>query len=370
MHAHRMNKNQARQFFLRVKGALENKLFRTTVPLFQGHISDPDKAVLLGTGVLISAYGKDWLVTAAHLRESGALLYIPVGDEEVSIPSGTALTHVGGSAKVDIEVIELAQASAASLRGIGQQFLDLTDTRNIRMDQLPLGGYAIYGYPKGAAGPDGSSPRPRYLGLSPFRGKAKKLSKYRVAEHGLLAFDRDRVVDSKTGKRVTFPDPRGMSGSSVWQTYELSKVARWDPSHAKLVGFHSLRYEKEGVAQFVPVSAFHEIARQRVEMSQRLPREESGETHIVRLASLTEHAESVLAAAGKSTDANVLAAVVAALGTHRKLPTDHHVSISVIGGLVNVTSEESSYIDDYQAVIWSALRGGDLLATVCQTLGV
>lgn len=218
-------------------------LARNIVPLFRDVRGRPS---LVGTGLLVSAGERSFLVSAAHVfddLDAGGELYFYIGPStrrrlagrlrKTSNPPGDLRNQ---KALLDVGVLLLTGPGLPPYPQVDKCCLSVTA---LTPSALPRQGkqYLITGFPS-------SKSRPNPVG----RNVTSKVYAFRNASaqpniyarlgmsdrtHILVSFDRKRSVSSD--KRVaTFPDPRGMSGAPVWLLFDENGPN--DPAQTPVVG--------------------------------------------------------------------------------------------------------------------------------------
>lgn len=198
---------------------------RFVVPIFRG---DDREAESIGTGFLLGAGGKYFLVTAAHVLDdlkSGIRHYFfvePTTTREVSGQALIAKLPASGERDddtIDVGVVELEGEGLPPYPAVGREALSAS---RVAQWQSPRHGkkYAFLGFPssKGEVNPmkrEIRSASYAYLGTSPAPDDYERMG-LSEASHILLPFDKKNVITLQASK-MNFPKPIGMSGAPLWE---------------------------------------------------------------------------------------------------------------------------------------------------------
>ena len=214
-----MNDAGRREKLLRNLHAAEDAAQDFCTPIYA--VDERGGPYLLGSGVLIDVADATYLATAAHVldQNSDSNLYLP-GNPLVALRGRAAKTRAPlgdrNEDSVDLGMVKLDKAIVASVvqvNRIGANDIDPSDSPR------RFTGYGFAGYPSSQ-----NKPRPgRKLRMSSSIVTVVPVEESRYAEvgaHPLIHFagdfKRDAILD-RSGKRVTAPDPHGMSGGGVWR---------------------------------------------------------------------------------------------------------------------------------------------------------
>jgi hypothetical protein len=218
-------------------------LARNIVPLFRDVRGRPS---LVGTGLLVSAGERSFLVSAAHVfdgLDAGGELYLYIGPStrrrlsgrlrKTNNPSGDLRTQ---KAPLDVGVLLLTGPGLPPYPPVDKCCLPVTA---LMPRALPRQGkhYLVTGFPssKSRPNPVGHNITSKVYAFRNLSAQPKVYTQLGMSDrtHILVSFDRRRAVFAD--KRVaTFPDPRGMSGAPVWLLFDENGPN--DPAHTPVVG--------------------------------------------------------------------------------------------------------------------------------------
>lgn len=223
-------------------GRLAGVLGRCVLPLFTESDGRP---ALVGTGFLVSADGKPYLLSAAHifdeLRDGGRLFFYVEPNRTRTLSGVLRTTPIASGLSRQEDRYDVG---VLLMQGPG-----LPPYPSVEKCCMPIGAlvpralprarktYIVTGFP---ASKTRANPSTREL-LSNFyvfrngSAPAERYAEVGVTErdHLLMSFDRKRAVHPSRDVRA-FPDPRGMSGAPVWLLYDEEREK--DPSLTPIVG--------------------------------------------------------------------------------------------------------------------------------------
>jgi hypothetical protein len=201
-----------------------------------------------GTGVLVAIGDSHLLLTASHVvkpyvGDSTGLL-IPVEDNE-GVSLAGELNWATDDDRYDIAALRCQPELARRLRSAGFTFLTLADVADVVPPGPRDGGYAIIGFPAEGAEPvagGGARPVCHYIGCTAYLESTELLGKFHSDVHIALDFGHE-MRDAESGEVGRTVHPRGMSGCSVWRTYDRSHTpATWAPEYPRWIGIQSSYY--------------------------------------------------------------------------------------------------------------------------------
>lgn len=205
---------------LRASRALAAHVLRATVPLLVNHEGE---SKIVGTATLLRVDDARLLLTASHVAklqtEEGHRLIVPYEDG-VGTTFGKELVYAVNDDIHDIAVAKLDSDVVARVEAGNWEFVSMANVRDVSAKTLPDGAFAVYGFPsEGAARIGGRvKPIPHVLGCEPYRGPTDDLpSSHDAGVHLLFESTFHGLVREDTGEPASFPDPRGISGGSVWR---------------------------------------------------------------------------------------------------------------------------------------------------------
>lgn len=218
-------------------------LARNIVPLFRDVQGRPS---LVGTGLLVSAGERSFLVSAAHVfdgLDAGGELYFYIGPRTRRRLSGRLrkTNNPPGDpryqkAPLDVGVLLLTGPWLPPYPQVDKCCLSVTA---LMPSALPRQGkhYLVTGFPssKSRPNPVGRNMTPKIYAFHNLSAQPKVYAQLGMSDktHLLISFDRKR--SAFPDKRIaTFPDPRGMSGAPVWLLFDENGPN--DPAQTPVVG--------------------------------------------------------------------------------------------------------------------------------------
>ncbi len=190
---------------------------------------------LVGTGAFVELRGSKYLLTAAHVAEQGLrdpYLGLAHSTEHGGRPAAITNPFQCRSFPSDLALVRLDDRQGHARTAIGADMFDGPLTRT-GSDVLFL-----LGFP-GA--------RSRFTAFEgggvvseavPF-GTVEGRSSYDWFDpllHIAIDYPAGNGVEDAHDRVTTLPDPRGMSGTIVWQTNRMNWREGWKPEHARVVG--------------------------------------------------------------------------------------------------------------------------------------
>jgi hypothetical protein len=178
---------------------------RSVTPIFD--VNSKGEAKLLGSGVLIEISNNVFLCTAKHVidRNAKSTLYID-GPTHFEVLQG----QFYATAELDVAVLNLSREQVGSLR----KYIPLPTDRIAGPAEILSARYAnMVGFPE--------TKNRRVYNQNKIGGLLYSVGGI-VTESRLeqvrVAFNRKRNIDATTRKRVTAPEPYGMSGGAMFGT--------------------------------------------------------------------------------------------------------------------------------------------------------
>ena len=253
--------------FLRVvHQGLGQRLFTSTIPIL-GRQDGKTKSA--GTGVAIRLADESFLVTAAHVLEIQLKheipLFLPESTESAVRLAGDVTTPKD-SDRLDVGVVRLPPEQTKALEeNLGFEFLRVSDAQFVAPDDVPDGGYVLFGYPNILATPvaDTVEPNPMYYGCTPYRESTSGLENFDPSVHMAFRLEKE-ARDTFSGKVEQVPEFYGMSGCSIWRAYGREQIlCGWKPADAALIGIQSSIYSNADVLKTVSWGVAEQLIRTR-----------------------------------------------------------------------------------------------------------
>lgn len=222
-----------------------------------------------GSGVFVDVDGEKFLFTAAHVVESKMEeVSIPVGKKEVITLGGTWLINAvkqhRNEDQIDISILRLSNDSIEKLKG---KYSFITEDQlgiNHEFKTIPI--YSVFGFP---ATKSKYNSHKKEIKSSPFllHTQAESHDLYRELGYDektniIVKYDRKNINNLHNLKKMTGPDPHGLSGCGLWQTpYGLS-IFNEDSDYQLVAIMIEYRTEKGGHLVGTRIDIFTEILRQ------------------------------------------------------------------------------------------------------------
>jgi hypothetical protein len=243
---------------------VQQAAFATIVPastVIYAPRSEKERATpgVAGSGVFLTIAEEHFLLTAAHVAEIGTKygfgLYVPPGvpgTKLISLGDTTVYASESGSAPedvLDIAAVHLLPETVPVLKK-GHKFVRLQ-----HLDHKDPGtqdvAYVVFGYPQAhmkhtPARKAVATPPLPYQSMI-YDGSRGFPPNYDASKHLLLDFQLDEN-HSNSGKKVSAPDPEGMSGCGIWRMFSFRRgMSSWNSDEIRLVGIEHGRWKSYNV---------------------------------------------------------------------------------------------------------------------------
>lgn len=199
------------------------ELYRYMFPLLTDDEGQPD---VRGTAFVVAVGRCRFIVTAAHVVESGGLSTLRFGRGIIANPTAVNVVTTGLPAsgnrdddRLDLAVWQADEQIASALRAQGVLPIEM---ESFSVEDLAVDGdhYVFSGYPASRTRTNRST---RMIDPGPISVSCMAIVDDRLpalglnhATHIVGAFDRRRMADQQ-GQQITAPEPWGMSGGPVWK---------------------------------------------------------------------------------------------------------------------------------------------------------
>lgn len=243
------------------------------------------RAELVGSGFLLQVGNQLVLVTAAHvlhyrfqyeLQIPGATRTVPIIGEINSTGPGTP--EANPKFGFDLGFVLLDREKM-----IEQPSSRIHTVQELDPDDLPFPG-SVYGFVGCPASKNRRKPgrtfefTSYYLGGVPRDKTSYDGLGHSMTTHFIMEFDRENMI-ARDGKRITVPDPHGMSGGPVWRLGRLEECRR-GVSTPRIVGLGIAWPRPKKVLVAARVSLIFESMRQLIPgLAPHLPRPKHVKLH-------------------------------------------------------------------------------------------
>lgn len=244
-----------------------NKALLSTCQLFY-------RAKAIGSGVLLSVKGNDYLVSAAHVLEIEfiRLMTIPNGEILVEIQGELKITQVPlnktrDDDKIDIAIVKLSKSCSDELK---KRFIFL-DENQIDYHHLELDSHQYFfcGYPI-----QNTEVRNMEMEIFPIplkvRTKITKKDLFETPDYDngtkwILEYDRRNQLNISKKEKQISPHLKGISGGGLWSIPYNQKI-KVEDTEIKLVGIMTDYFElQDGVVGATNVSLVQSIIKNKFE---------------------------------------------------------------------------------------------------------
>lgn len=226
-----------------------------------------------GSGVFIRIGDSHFLLTAAHVVDNKMEdIYIGIAKDTLLKLGGEYTTNRPAGQrdddKIDIAILKLSDESVARIGNTYQYLNEAELGINHETQELPM--YQSIGFP---ASKSKYNTFKKKLNSSPFiyttmPGKQAVYDELRCPSFSnlIVHYDKDKVVDYKSGQCQTGPDPFGISGSGLWfvPTQLREKGKKIDKSLVAIMTEWPITNKKYWIGTRIDI--FTEIIRQKYKL--------------------------------------------------------------------------------------------------------